>query len=101
MSELQAGMLAMIVGAKHVTENIGKVVTIESFHKEGESYKTGVFQSDLFMVSGSGLIAVFIRNDGEILKEEGSIAFCYGKYLLPIKPEADPLDQKQQQELHA
>lgn len=101
MSELQAGMLAMIIGAKHGTENIGKVVTIESFHKEGDSYHGGVFKSDLFMVSGSGLVAVFIRDSGEILKQEGSIAFCSGKYLLPIKPLSDPLDVTNKEELHA
>ncbi len=102
MSELQAGMLALVVGAKHCHENIGKIVTVESFHKAGEPYGNGVFKRDLFLCKGENLVASFSMGvSGEIVKIPGDMAFCSRANLLPIKPEADPLDVTHKEELHA
>lgn len=72
MSELQPGMLALVVGYTSVPVHLGKIVKVISLH------------GDMAKVSGAEP------------QEFGLI-----KHLRPIKPEADPLDQKQQQELHA
>lgn len=103
MSDLQPGMLAMIIDAKHCHENIGKIVEIESFHKKGDPYENGgKFNRDLFTCSGDGLIAAFvIQNSDEIVKESGNFTFCAPQDLMPIKPEADSLHVTHKEELHA
>lgn len=72
MSELQPGMLALVVGYTSFPVHLGKIVKVISLH------------GDMAKVSGAEP------------QEFGLI-----KHLKPIKPEADPLGQKQQQELHA
>lgn len=73
MSELQPGMLALIIGTTgYRPETVGMIVEIISVTSEAASWM-----------------------NGEEMLKTAKI------HLLPIKPEADPLDQKQQQELHA
>lgn len=80
MSELQPGMLALVVGCrfKENSSVIGSVVTLRDS---------------------------FISNDGvmwrayEWLCDEADN--IQAKYLMPLPPLADPLHEKQQQELHA
>ena len=72
MSELQAGMLALVVGYTTFPVHLGKIVKVISLH--GEMAK----------VSGAEP------------QELGLI-----KHLRPIKPEADPLDVTHKEELHA
>jgi hypothetical protein len=78
MSELQAGGLALIIGAVRLPETIGKIVTlVASSHSPDEG-------CDLWYVYGIEP-CLFVR----------------AHHLLPIKPEADPLDVTHKEELHA
>ena len=103
MSELQPGMLALVIGAKHCHENIGKIVEIESFHRKGDPYEGGgTYRDDLFTCSGDDLLAAFVLHDsGNVRKARGNFTFCRPSELLPIKPEADPLHVTHKEELHA
>ena len=80
MSELQAGMLALVIGSMNHPENIGKVVTIRQRAPE---------------------LSRLLFGDGFEVEGVEPCLFALAKHLLPIRPEADPLDEKQQQELHA
>lgn len=99
MSELQPGMLALVIGCTRNPANIGKIVTADQKVTAGFVGPKGYrFSSDSgWLVRGSGLIKSI--SDGSMSPSD----YCYiaDEHLLPIKPEADPLDQKQQQELHA
>lgn len=72
MSELQPGMLVLVIGCLYNPHHIGKIVNVVSV------------EDDTATVTGA---------------EPQYLALL--KHLLPTKPEADLLDQKQQQELHA
>lgn len=72
MSELQAGMLALVIGCLYNPHHIGKIVSVVSI------------EDDRATVTGA---------------EPQEYALL--KHLLPIRPESDPLHEKQQQELHA
>ena len=73
MSELKPGMLALIVGTTgNKPETVGMLIEIES----------------IFSIVASWTL------DGERM-------FTMLEHLLPIKPEADPLEIKVNQELHA
>lgn len=79
MSKLQPGMLALVIGSIHgISPHIGIVVTLVS---RGH----GIFGFE-WVVDGCEDVDKFLYLE---------------KHLLPLPPLADPLDQKQQQELHA
>lgn len=80
MSELQAGMLALVIGACHRPENIGKIVKI---------------------VKEAGEIEISVFGHGFVVEGLGNADWALTKHLLPIKPEADPLDVTNKEELHA
>lgn len=86
MSELQPGMLALVIGAQYCQENIGKMVEIAEV------------QGDEVKVKGEGLIGYLEFFDTKVNSE---YFWSLAKHLLPIKPEADPLEIKVNQELHA
>lgn len=80
MSKLEPGMLAIIVGSVHDdSPHVGKTVTLKD----------------------KGYLEML----GEFWNIEEPLSFdawrVLSKHLLPIKPEADPLETKQEQELHA
>lgn len=86
MSELQAGMLALVVGAKHCHENIGKMVEVVSV------------DGDEVFVKGEGLTGYAEWLEA---KMQTNHLCALKSHLLPIKPEADPLDVTHKEELHA
>ena len=85
MSELQPGMLALVYGLIVDTEFNGVMVVLK--------YQITPDSLDDFEDSCIGEWVV--EHCGE---DEGTFN---SRNLLPIKPEADPLHEKQQQELHA
>lgn len=98
MSKLEPGMLALVIGFSSFPDNVGKIVTTDRYSKTGDP---GVGSA---IYGGTG--AWLVKGDKLALnhgarKVIGDFAFINPKHLLPIRPEADPLDQKQQQELHA
>lgn len=99
MSELQAGMLALIVGFSRNPHNVGKIVTVENKVVMGTpSYDgNGIFADPCgWLVTGEDLN---LTKGLEIIKSN----YCYvdESHLMPIKPEADPLDATHKEELHA
>lgn len=85
MSELQPGMLALIHGLVVDTEFNGMMVTLK--------YQVTQQNMDEFDDPEIGDWIVECRDE-----EEGTFD---PKNLLPIKPEADPLDVTNKEELHA
>lgn len=96
MSELQPGMLALVIGFNKVCQNLGKIVELSHFVNKGELAIAGPGKKDFWVIKGEG---VGYTVGGEIII--GSVGLAEPKHLLPIRPQSDPLDQKQQQELHA
>lgn len=88
MSELQPGMLALVIGAKYCKENIGKVFEISAVDKIDQ---TALIISDDAM--GIDLNTMNIGFFGHMWANLSD--------LLPIRPEADPLDVTHKEELHA
>lgn len=98
MSELQAGMLALVVGAERCQPNIGKIVTLSHFLKTDERAPNGLMVSkDCWVIIGDGL--VIHSNAGGYSDSDFGIASS--RFLMPVKPEADPLDVTHKEELHA
>lgn len=99
MSELQSGMLALVIGCRSNPANIGKVVELVRFMACNEIHDGYRFSGPVaaWKIKGSGL--VFLNNQGRVYESDHS--YAESSHLLPIKPEADPLHEKQQQELHA
>lgn len=94
MSELQAGMLALIINAKN-PENIGAMVDLIRFVNVGDPIPE---ISDRQKSSITGwLVTGSIKNCGGHVGAGTS----YAKDLLPIPPLADPLDITHKEELHA
>ena len=97
MSELQPGMLALVIGADKCVENIGKIVQLNHFVRKGEATPKRIAGLDCWVAYGDDL---FTNASIEGLQKPG-----YGIFkpsdLLPIKPEADPLDVINKEELHA
>jgi hypothetical protein len=84
MSELQTGMLAMIVGARYAGTqiNIGKMVEVISIEPDNQA---------------------LVKGDSIADQHGGTVdqALCLKIHLLPIKPQCDPLDVTHKEELHA
>lgn len=98
MSELQPGMLALVVGYRINHKNLGKIVTAKE-----KVFNGYVGPDGAEFISESGWLVV---GEGLSLTSGGKFVdspFCYieESHLLPIKPEADPLEIKVNQELHA
>lgn len=86
MSELQVGGLALVIGVRFCQENIGKIVEVEEIQKEE------------VLVRGEGLVGYLELQDKKI---DSPIFWALKCHLMPINPEADPLDVTHKEELHA
>ena len=94
MSELQPGMLALVINAVN-PENIGAMVDVVRFVNKGDPMPE---ISDYQTSSITGWVVT-----GSIKNASGHVGCgtAHAKDLLPIKPEADPLDVTHKEELHA
>lgn len=104
MSELQVGGLALVIGANHCHENIGKIVKVDGFYKAGEELPShSTSGQDVFVCSGDNLLySMVIKGTNDLIgKISGTVAYCWPQHLTPIRPEADPLDVTHKEELHA
>lgn len=97
MSELQPGMLALVVGADKCIENIGKIVQLSHFVKKGDPTPMRMAGVDCWVAYGDDL---YTNATIQGLQKPGYGVFRSSD-LLPIKPEADPLDVTHKEELHA
>jgi hypothetical protein len=96
MSELQPGMLALVIGCKNVHENLGKIVELDRFVMAGEIALDAPARDNFWVIKGEGI--GYTLGGRTII---GSIGLAKPKHLLPIKPESDPLDVTHKEELHA
>ena len=98
MSELQPGMLALVIGYDQNPDNLGKIVTAERKVFAGDETPSGArfVLAEGWLVTGSGLS---ITRGNTRQKSD----YCYidERNLMPIKPEADPLHVTHKEELHA
>lgn len=91
MSELQPGMLALVIGCTKDPVLVGCIVDIVEAIENRYPLPDKQYVWDM---KGYSL--------GDWIISSGMGEFVVSStHLMPIKPEADPLDQKQQQELHA
>ena len=87
-TELNPGMMALVIGADHCEENIGKIFEVSS-------------------IDSSDSTALVVSEDVMGLNKEDGIKAFHGhswvhlKHLLPIKPQADPLHTKEEQHASA
>lgn len=86
MSELQPGMLALVLKSQLMPECVGSIVICEEkrFINDGEWSDSGI---PSWLISGNSYMP-----DG---------AGCYEHHLLPLPPLSDPLDVTHKEELHA
>lgn len=92
MSEFQPGMLALVHGLSVNTELNGLMVELV-FQPETDRYERFEFRG-----WGPG---DWICSHPSFSKEDGGVTLFDKANLLPIKPEADPLDVTHKEELHA
>jgi len=99
MSELQPGMLAMVIGCNSNPANIGIIVELVKLVQTDETFNGMTFggSKPCWMIEAKGLKSLFM--DGTIV--DNNYSFALPSHLLPIKPEADPLDVTHKEELHA
>lgn len=99
MIELQPGILALVIGCRRNAENIWKIVEIIALLDPGSAHDGQMFGGPnmAWKVKGEGLIGMNRR--GDLYPSDHT--YVQPPHLLPIRPEADPLHEKQQQELHA
>ena len=91
MSELQPGMLALVIGCRKDPKLIGMIIEID------EAIETRFPLPDKQSAWDRQGYA-----HGDWVCNHGSDQFVIAtQHLTPIKPEADPLEIKQTQELHA
>lgn len=99
MSELQPGMLALIIGYARTPVNMGKVVTLKRVVSKGDKQGPAIYDGDVssWLVEGDGVIAT---NTSGVEYELG-FTYVNARHLLPLPPLADPLETTHKEELHA
>ena len=92
MSELQAGMLAFVHGLSVNTEFNGLMVELVC-QPDSNQYENFLFDG---WVKGD-----WICSHQSFTEKDGGVTLFDKANLLPIRPEADPLDVTHKEELHA
>lgn len=87
-TELKPGMMALVIGSEKCPENIGRIVTIDGVDEDD---KSALVCADDLMVCDIETNSYF-KNDS---------CWMYFNQLMPIKPEADPLNTKEEQHASA
>ena len=94
---LETGMLAMIIGSTHNPENIGKTVKLIRFVNKDEfchDLKASAGK-DLWVVEGRDLAHTLLCGwTGEFIQGNSHIGGAEPRFLMPIRPEEDPLEVK-------
>lgn len=91
--QLEPRIKALVIGYRSHPHNLGKVVELVRFMKKGCFYNRGFVDADYWIVSGDNLEHI---SAGEVICGPESI--ISPKYLMPIRPEADPMVITQQME---
>lgn len=99
MSELHAGMLALVVGCRSNPANIGKVVELVKFMAPNDVHDERRFAGPVpaWKIKGHGL--VFLSVSGS--EHDSDSSYAESRHLLPLPKLADPLEVTHKEELHA
>lgn len=94
--ELSPGMLCLVIGFKSSPINLGKVVVLEKTMQDGDRTPSGATfrpssSDNVWLVRGSGLHKCVKGISGDTF-QTSSYAFHREGYLMPIRPEEDPLE---------
>lgn len=103
-TELKPGMMALIIGCVKSPENIGKVVELISYIKKGDRNSSGhVMNADSWEIKGDNLLAIRVLKGTNIISDTsfGEISQAAPNHLMPINPESDPLQTKEEQHASA
>lgn len=99
---LEAGMLAMIIGSKYNPPNIGKIVTLVRFLEKDEYCKElGASAAvEMWVVEGCDLACTLqCQTTGIIINDVWDIGGVEAQFLMPIIPEEDPLEVERKLEM--
>lgn len=98
-TELKPGMMALVTGSINCADNIGKIVEVDCFVKAGEKLPSGnSAQRDCIVAYGDGLV---VFRPVSMVFESRDYGLFLASQLMPIKPQADPLHTKEEQEVKA
>ena len=94
--KLSPGMMCLVIGFKSSPINLGKVVVLEKTMKDGDRTPSGsIFRpsssGNVWLVRGDGLHKCVKGINGDTFPPS-SYAFKAEGYLMPIRPEEDPLE---------
>lgn len=93
--QLDVGVEALIIGYRFSKHDVGKVVKLVRYLTKDSAWNDGFVDRDYWVVSGSDLMHY---DDGcPVYGDEGIVQ---PKYLMPIRPEADPLEITQALEMN-
>lgn len=106
---LEPGIKALVIGYNSNPYNLGKVVTLISFHKKGDLVpwcgdKSLRCNDDLWLAEGEDLLKMSISSvTGALTEAKGTTGIFRSDQLMPIRPEEDPLEvtDKIKQEIEA
>ena len=98
-TELKPGMMALVIGSRNFTGNIGKIVEVDCFVKAGDKLPSGnSAHRDCIVAYGDGL---FVFRPISMVCESRDYGLFLDSQLMPIKPEADQLHTKEEQHASA
>ena len=94
--ELVPGGLAMVIGCMVDQSNIGMIVVTESQVEHGSTYDGYMYNgpSGAWLCTADGL---YVLRGGEPVR--AGYAYIDAEHLMPINPEADPLETTQERDL--
>ena len=103
-TELKPGMMALVIGSVNNPKNIGKVVELISYIKNGDRNSSGhVMNADSWEIKGDNLFSSTVLSGTDILISTsiGEKSNAAPNHLMPINPEADPLQTKEEKHASA
>ena len=101
MGEIKPGILALVISSNGVTNNVGKVVMVERLVQPGEPIGNNahyVGTMPVWLCTGEGVEMTCQRPDGNLYAVASGRGYFPPFRLMPINPQADPLEKTQQQE---
>ena len=98
-TELKPGMMALVIGATSCTDNIGKIVEVDCFVKAGDKLPSGNSAGIDCIVAYGDCLVVF--RPVSMVYESRDYGLFLASQLMPVNPEADPLQAKEEQHASA
>ena len=95
--KLEPGMLCLVIGYRADPVNLGKLVTLKSFHKKGEVLPlvntVASLVQDCWLVEGENLTRSWRCGlTNKIVTYVDCSGIFKSEHLMPVRPEEDPLE---------